>query len=128
MDTVAKIAAAAVLASAVCLLLKRSNPEMGLPLSLVVCAGGFAVAAGLLGPILELLDAARRLSGLSDTLFYPVVKGVGIGICSKLGAEICRDSGQGAIAGAVETVGTVCALYAALPLMSTLLDMLEALV
>lgn len=123
-----KIGAAAVLASCICLLLKKSNPEMGLPLALVVCAGGFAVMAGLLGPILKLLEGARRLSGLSDALFYPVVKSVGIGICAKLACEVCKDSGQGAMAGCVETLGAVCALYAALPLMETLLDMLEEMV
>ncbi len=122
-----KIGGAAVLASALCLLLKKSNPEMALPLALLVSVGAFAVAAGLLQPILKLLEGARRLSGLSDALFYPVVKSVGIGVCAKLACEICKDSGQGAMAAGVETLGTVCALYAALPLMETLLDMLEAL-
>ncbi len=128
MDTLVKIAAAALMASAVCLLLKKSNPEMGLPLSLLVCAGAFAVAAGLLSPIFSLLDSARRLSGLANALFYPVVKSVGIGICTKISSDICKDSGQGAMAGCLETAGAVCALYAALPLMETLLDMLEELV
>lgn len=123
-----KIGAAAVMASAVCMLLKKSNPEMGLPLALLVCVGGFAVTAGLLGPILGLVESAKRLCGLSDALFYPVVKSVGIGICAKLASELCKDSGQGAMAGCVETAGAVCALYAALPLMETLLDMLEELV
>ena len=116
------------MASAVCLLLKKSNPEMGLPLSLLVCAGALVMAAGLISPILTLLDGARRMSGLSDALFFPVVKSVGIGICAKTASDICKDSGQGAIAGCLETVGAVCALYAALPLMETLLDMLEELV
>lgn len=122
-----KIGAAAVMATAVCLLLKKSNPEMSLPLSVLVCAGAFTVAAGLLEPILQLLDGARRLSGLSDAVFYPVLKSVGIGVCAKLAADICRDGGQGAMAGCVETAGAICALYVALPLMETLLDMLEEL-
>jgi len=123
-----KVGAAAVLASTVCLLLKKSNPEMGIPLSLALCVGGFAMALGLLGPIMKLLESTRRMSGLSDALFYPVVKSVGIAICARLACEVCRDSGQGAMAGCVETLGTVCALYAALPLMETLLGMLEELV
>ena len=125
MEAVVKFAASAVLASCVCLLLKKSNPELGLPLALLVCAGGFILATGMLKPILALVEEAKRLSGLSDALFYPVVKAVGIGICSRLACEICRDSGQGAMAGCAETLGAVCALYAALPLLQTLLDMLE---
>ena len=127
METLLKFASAAVMASCICLLLKKSNPEMGLPLVLLVCAGGFAMAAGLLRPLMDFLERAKGVSGLSDALFYPVVKSVGIAICAKLACEVCRDSGQAALAGCVETLGAVCALYAALPLMETLLDMLEEL-
>ncbi len=115
------------MACAVCLLLKKNSPEMGLPVSILVCVGGLALGAGLLSPIMELLSSARKLSGLSDALFYPVVKSLGIGVCAKLSADICRDSGQAAIGGTLETLGAVCALYASLPLMETLLDMLEEL-
>ena len=125
MEPIVKVCAAAVTASAVCLLLKKNSPEMGLPLALGVCCGIFILALGLLRPVLELVDTARKLSGLPDALFYPVVKSVGIGICTKLAADTCRDSGQAAMGSAVETAGAVCALYAALPLMETLLDMLE---
>lgn len=123
-----KLSAAALVASAVCLLLKKSNPEMGLALSVLVCAGAFALVAGLLSPVMEILEAARKLSGLSEALFYPVIKAVGIGIWVKLSSDVCRDSGQGAMAGCMEIAGAICALYVALPLMETLLDMLEDLV
>ena len=123
-----KIGAAAVMSSCICLLLKKQNPELALPLVLAVCAGAFTVMVGLLGPILKLLEEAKRLSGLSDMLFYPVVKSVGIGFCARLTGELCGDSGQCSLARCVEPVAAVCALYAALPLMETLLDMLEELV
>ena len=122
-----KLASAAILACGLCLLLKKTNPELGLGLSLAVCCGGFALALGMAAPLLELLEGAKRLSGLSDALFYPVVKSVGIALCAKLGCDVCKDSGQTAIAGSMETLGAVCALYAALPLFETLLDMLEEL-
>ena len=123
-----KAAAASVLACAVCLLLKKPSPELGLGLSVTVCVGGLAMAAVLLEPILGLLSEARELSGLSEALFYPVMKSVGIGVCAKLSADICKDSGQAAIAGTMETLGAVCALYTAMPLMETLLAMLEELI
>lgn len=125
MDAIVKIGTAAVMASCACLLLKKTNPEMGVPMALLVCAATFAVAAGFLAPIMKFLNEARELSGLSDALFYPVVKSVGIGICAKLSGEMCKDSGQAAMAGGIEILGAVCALYTALPLMQTLLDMLE---
>ena len=128
MEVLIKTAAAAIVASLVCLLLKRSNPEMCVPLSVAVCVGAMLLSAGLLRPLLELLVRAGEMGGVSAAIFYPVMKSVGIGICTRVAADICKDSGQGAMAGCVELVGAICALYTALPLMEGRLDMLEELI
>lgn len=127
MEILLKTAVAAVAASMFCLLLRRSNPELALPLAAAVCVGAVMLSAGLLRPLLELLERAGTMGGVSSALMMPVVKSVGIGICSRVAADLCRDSGQSAMAGCVELAGAVCALYTALPLMETLLDMLEEL-
>lgn len=128
MDTLLSAAAAAVVATAVCLVLKRSNSEMTVPLSIAVCAAALGLAFGLLRPVLELMARAKKLSGLTDAVFYPVLKCVGIGFVSRLASDLCRDGGQSAMAGTVELVGAVCALYVSLPLISTFLDMLLELI
>lgn len=127
MEVLIKTSAAAVMASMVCLLLKKSNPELGLPVSAAVCVGAIMLTAGLLRPLLELLARAGALGGVSAAVLTPVIKSVGIGICTRLASDLCKDSGQGAMAGCVELAGAVCALYTALPLMESFLDMLEEL-
>lgn len=127
MEILLKAAAAAILGCAVCLLLKKSSPEMSLSLALIICVLGLALGAGIAAPILKLLSRAREMSGLGEAVFYPVVKAVGIGLCTKLCGDVCKDSGQAAMAAMLETLGAFCALYAALPLMESLLDMLEGL-
>lgn len=127
MDAMFSVAAAAVLATAVCLVLKRSNGEMTIPLSIALAASALALLAGLLRPVAELMDETKKLSGLSDAVFYPVLKCVAIGIVSRLAADLCRDGGQNAMAGTVELAGAVCAVYVSLPLIESLLDMLEEL-
>ncbi len=128
MGILLKLSAAALLASSVCLVLKKNSPEMGLMLAVLVCVGGFALIAEILLPILELIRDAGKLGGISSTLFYPLLKCLGIGIGAKLSADICKDSGQTAIAGSVELAGAVCAVYCSLPLLNALMDMLEELV
>lgn len=128
MELLIKTAAAAVAASLVCLLLKKSNPELAIPLSAAVCAGAVLLLGGLLRPLMELLTRAAEMGGVSPAVLMPVIKSVGIGICSRVAADLCKDSGQGAMAQCVELAGTVCALYTALPLMESLLDMLETLI
>ena len=127
MEQVIRFSAAALLATAVCLILRRSNPELQVPLAVALCAVVLAGAAALLGPVRDFLARTEALSGLDGAYFLPVVKCVVIGILSKGAADLCRDGGQSAMAGAVELGGTAAALYAALPLFTTLLGLLERL-
>lgn len=127
MEVVIRIAAAALLATAVCLLLKRRNPELLIPLSIAVCAFALYAAAGVLRPVLGALDKAKSLSGLGEAYFLPVLKCVAIGLITKAAADLCRDGSQTAMAGAVELGGTAAALYVSLPLLQTLLGLLEKL-
>ena len=119
-----RFAAAAVLAAIVCLLLRRSNPELQLPLSLLVCGFILWGAAVLVQPAAQLLQTAASLSGLSAAYYLPVVKCVAIGILAKGAGDLCRDGGQSALAGAVELGGAAAALYVSLQLLTTLLGLL----
>ncbi len=125
MEILLKISAAALLASCVCLVLKKNSPEMGLMLAVLVCVGGFALAYEVLDPIISLIKSAGKLGGMSSAMFYPLLKCLGIGIWAKMAGDICKDSGQGAMAGSIELGGAVCAVYCALPLLNSLIDMLE---
>ena len=116
------------MASAVCLLLRKNSPEMGLGLSIAVCVGALCLSTSLIKPILDFLAEVRSMSALPSALFYPVLKCLGIGICAKLVSDICKDSGQAAIGGTVESLGCVCSIYGALPLMKSFLDMLGELI
>ena len=55
------------------------------------------------------------------------MKCVAIGLITKAAADLCRDGSQTAMAGAVELGGTAAALFVSLPLLQTLLDLLEKL-
>lgn len=127
MESALKIVAVAVLTSTVCLVLKRTNPEIGTGVALLFCAAAFAAAFTLLSPVLELLGEAKRISGMSEALYYPLFKCLGIAVASKLGADLCRDSGQSAMAGAVEFAGAAAAVCVSMPLLSSLLKMMERL-
>ncbi len=56
-----------------------------------------------------------------------MLKCTGIGIAAKLAADLCRDGGQSALAGAVEFGGTAAALFVSLPLLRSFLALLRAL-
>ena len=122
-----KISAAALLASCVCLVLKKNSPEIGFMLTALVCVGGFVLVSEILNPIKELIKTAGKLGGISLTMLNPLLKCLGIGIWAKMAGDMCKDAGQGAMAGSIELGGAVCAVYCALPLIDSLMDMLEEL-
>lgn len=127
MEQMLRFSAAALLGCTVCLLLRRSNPELQIPLGLLVCGFVLYGALTLLRPLGELLEEAQALSGLGSVYFAPVAKCVVIGILAKGASDLCRDGGQSAMAGAVELGGTAAALFAAAPLLTTLLGLLRRL-
>ena len=83
--------------------------------------------SGALTAAVELADKLARTGGLSPQVVEPVMKTVGIAIVTRLAADFCKDAQEGGLASAVELAGTALALSAALPLMSSVLDVLMEL-
>ena len=127
MGALIRFAAAAILTTVVCLLLRRSNPELQVPLAALACAFALYLTLELLAPVRDFLERAAALSGLSDVYLLPGAKCVVIAILAKGASDICRDGGQSAVAGAVELGGAAAALYVSLPLLTSLLGFLERL-
>lgn len=113
-----------VTAALLALVVRRGSPEAALLLTL----GATAVVLLSLAESLEMLmDFLGRLvdeSGLSQDLFIPLYKTIGIALVVKLGGSLCRDAGESALSSVVETAGAVCALLAALPLLRAVLALL----
>lgn len=124
MDFAVKAAVVGAVSATAALLIKKSNPELAFLLAAAVIACIAAAAVRLLTEVAGVIGAAESFSGMSAAVFSPVVKCVGIGITAKISADLCRDAAQSGIASAVELVGSVAAVYAALPLISTLMKMI----
>ena len=127
MTVLIKAAAAGAAGSVMALLLKRSAPELGFALSAAVCLLAAALAAQTMAGLTDLLSVLREETALSPAVVTPVFKCVGIGIVTRLSAELCRDAGEAALGSVVETAGAVCALLVALPLLRTVLELLMEL-
>lgn len=123
-----KASAAALTAAIVCLLIKRGNPEISLLLSICTVSLILIAALGFAEGIRELATAVKTVAGSSETLAAPVLKCVAIAIVTRVTAELCRDSSQGASAAAVELAGTICAMSVALPLTLSMLNMIGGMV
>lgn len=56
-----------------------------------------------------------------------ILKGLGIVILTQISADICRDSGEGTLAGHIETVGKVELLLLCIPLIEEILAIAKTL-
>lgn len=128
METAIKVSAAGIAAVLAASLLKKRDPELALALCLAACAVILTFAAGLGERAASFLRRAREISGLSPTALSAVIKCVGIGLISRLGADVCKDAGSLSVASAVELTGALAAVVTALPLFETLLRMIGELI
>lgn len=106
-------------------MLKKTNRELALLLSLAACVLIGVFLTQLAEPVVSFLLKLRDLAGLDNALMTPMLKTIGIGLLTQLSANICADAGENAIAKLVEVCGGLLALYVALPLMEAVIDMVE---
>ena len=124
MEILLKVSALCVTGAALALVVRQGSPVMGLLLTLCVTV---SVGLFLARPVAELFDFFRELgerSGLSTALLAPLYKTAGIALVVRTGGALCRDAGESALAGAVESAGTLCAALTALPLLREVMTML----
>ena len=124
MDIMLKCAAAALLATVICLLIKRTNPEMSMLLSTGASVVIMTAAMGFARSITELAAMVKTMTEDSDVMIVPVLKCVGIGAVTRISAELCRDAAQSSAAAAVDMAGTLCAIGVSMPLIVSMLKLI----
>lgn len=128
MTLLVKAAVTGIAGAIIALLLKKTSPELGLALSVAVSLMGALLAMELAAGLGDILEMVKEDIGLSPAVVAPVIKCVGIGIVTRLSADICKDAGQSAAASAVELCGAACALATSMPLIRSLLAVVREFV
>ena len=126
METVVKIAGLCLAAAVLASLLKKDAPELGLLLALAAAGAGGALLLGALRDAAALGAELAELTGLPPALFTPLLKVTAVALVSRLGAALCSDAGQGALARVMETAGAFCALGCAVPLVRATIELLRS--
>lgn len=108
--------------------LKKTSPDTALILAACVAAAVLAAILKALDEVWGFLTEVLERGGLSRELFSPLLKIVGIALISRTVGELCRDAGQSALSGIVETAGAFAAILVSLPLFRAAWALLEGLV
>lgn len=122
-----KIAALVLAGGLLVLALKKEQPAFAFLVS--VCGAGAVLALTFrqITPLLDLIRTFTDNAVLSQVSgFGCVIQILGIALVAQLAADLCRESGMNAAAGAVELCGRILAMLQALPLLQNLIASLSS--
>lgn len=101
------IAAGAVCISVIALSIKSMNGEIG---QMITIAAVVAVLCAVIPYIIKIVASIKELasySSMGERYLEPILKITGIAYISQIGAELCSDSGEKALAARVEMAGKI---------------------
>ena len=124
---IVRIAALCVAVAMICSALRTQRPELATALSL---AGGLAALGLLAGEARQAAQWVNDFQALmaadadSSTI---VLKGAGVAIVSELGAQVCTDAGESALAGRITLASRVVMLSLCAPLLAELSGIMDGI-
>ena len=127
MELLLKTSATAIFAVIAGLLIKKSNPELSLLLSICTVVLILLAAIGVSDGLRTFRQTLKQIYGASEIYVSAIVKCLGIALITKIGSDLCKDASQSAIASALEISGTVCALTVLMPILMNLLNVIGGL-
>ena len=115
------------IAAVMALLLRQNRPEIAIQISIAAAVViFFYIAPYFLGIVRMFEDLTEQLS--IDLRFFDIVlKIIGIAYITQLGAELCRDAGENAIAAKIELAGKVILLVMSMPIVYSLINLVTGL-
>lgn len=127
MELLGKIVVVCLLGAILSVILKKNGPELAVLLSVAVVGAVTLLLGSTIGQIVDFVRRVMDAAALLPELLAPLIKIAGIAFISRIGADLCRDAGTGALAAILETAGAFCAVLVSLPLFHAVWDILQAL-
>lgn len=77
--------------------------------------------------LLEMTSFLGSSQGMGARAFSMMLKALGIAFISKLCSDVCRDCGEGTLAGGVESVGKIAVISLCIPIVVEILEYASAI-
>lgn len=103
--------------------LKKDAPAIAFLLTLTAGVLILLRAFALVGGMMQRFSGLLTQGGITQSLYLPVLKTVGVAVVVRIMSALCRDSGQSALAAKLEIMGAILALSMCLPLLEQVLEL-----
>lgn len=110
------------------LILKRDRPEIAVQLSLTLATIIFLIVLTKINIVLNLFRDMAEKANISQMYLNTILKIIGIAYITEFGAQVCRDAGEGAVAGKIEFAGKVLVMVMAIPIIALVMDTIVRLI
>ena len=128
MTELIKIIAVAAVTTFAHILIKQVKPEIAMLISIVGSITIIIMAVNILNTVIDSFYKIFHLTGVSSTLLTPLLKVIAIGYIAEFGANICLDAGVNSVADKVLFGAKLVIFVIAMPIITTVVDLIVALV
>ena len=124
MDDIIKIISIGLVALVMIVVIKQYRPEFAIYISLLTGIIILLFTMDKLTGIIDLIKSISEKSGINNQFLSILLKITGIAILSELAVNVCKDSGEGAIAGKIEIGSKIIIISLSIPIISNLLELI----
>lgn len=110
------------------LIIKKEHPEIAVQLSLALVVIIFLFILDKISSVLEIFRELASRANINMLYLHTLLKIIAIAYVTEFGAQICRDAGEGAVAGKIEFAGKVIVMVMAVPIIALVLDTMVKLI
>lgn len=125
MDNFWKAAGLILLTVILGLAIGKTEKDLSVLLTMIVCCMVTAVAVSYLEPVFDLLWEINTIGDIQDGILRVLLKAVGIMVAVEMIGMICSDAGSGSLGKAVELLGSAVVLYLSIPVFKSLLTLIR---
>ncbi|MBP2652998.1 MAG: stage sporulation protein [Firmicutes bacterium] len=104
------------------LIIRTQKPEFAVQLSLALATIIFLLVLGKINLVIGLIRDLADKANVSQMYLNTILKIIGIAYITEFGAQVCRDAGEGAVAGKIEFAGKVLVMVLAIPIIALVLE------
>ena len=122
-----KILAVALVTVFAHILIKQTKPEIAMLITIVGSILIIIMAVNVLNSVISSFYKIFQQTGVESSLLTPLIKIVAIGYIAEFGANICADAGASSVADKILFSAKLIILVIALPIITTVIDMVVAL-
>ena len=124
---IVQIIGIAFVATFIVVLLRQYKPEYTIHISIIAGIIIFGLVVFKLSAIIELLQTLSNKLGVNAKFFAILIKITGIAYLSEFAVNICKDSGESAIAAKVELGSKILIVSMSIPILGALLDTMASI-